>query len=84
MSFFDSFKKGFEDQNEKTAERQAKSRALEQEEYDHFCDLNRQSDSILLNKLNGIFMSVSDKKIVEEILISRGYKKTTDGTFHRL
>lgn len=84
MSFFDSFQKGLEEQSTKYGEMQRKSRELEQEKYEHLRNLRNLSDSALLSKLNGIFASDQDKKIIEEILISRGYKKATNGTFHRI
>jgi hypothetical protein len=86
MGFFDSFKKSFEEESRKSAERQANSnyRTVVQKESDHYSKLDSQSDGALLGMLNGIFTSDEDKVIIDRILKKRGYKKATNGTYHRV
>ena len=85
MGFFDSFKKGFEDASNKENERQRTSsyRTVKQRDSEHFNELNRESDSILLNKMKSAFISDEDKRIIDGILRSRGYQRAANGTYHR-
>lgn len=87
MGFFDSFKQGFEKENETLAKTReySKYRTVKQREDDNFEKLDRQSDSSLLNKMNkNIFTSDEDKKIIDEILRGRGYSKSANGSYRRL
>lgn len=85
MGFFDSFKKGFEDASKKENERQRTSsyRTVKQRDSEHFNEINRESDSILLNKMKSAFISDEDKRIIDGILRSRGYQRAANGTYHR-
>jgi len=85
MGFFDSFKNSFEQENQNIQERQKYSsyQSEKQQEKQHIADLNKQSDSALLNKMKGIFTSDKDKKNIDSILKSRGYKKTSNGNYRR-
>ena len=85
VGFFDSFKKGFEDASKKENERQRTSsyRTVKQRDSEHFNELNRESDSILLNKMKSAFISDEDKRIIDGILRSRGYQRAANGTYHR-
>lgn len=81
MGFFDSFRQGFEDGSKSAAERQANSRyrTLAQQEAERYGELAAQSDSVLLGKLRGTFTSESDKELIGQILVSRGYRKHGSG-----
>ena len=85
MGFFDSMKKGFDEESKKAAKRQSRSsyRTVVQRESDHCENLDKQSDGVLLGKLNGIFTSDSDKNIIATILEGRGYEKHKNGTYGR-
>ena len=86
MGFFDSYKKSFEAESQRSAKRQSEStyRTLAQQERDHFNSLDSQNDSTLLRKMKDGFVPDKDKEIIDKILKSRGYKKATNGTYHRL
>ena len=49
----------------------------------HKRDLESESDSSLLRKLNDIFTSSDDKIFIEQILHSRGYRKNSSGIWNR-
>ena len=85
QSFLDSFKKGFEEESEKSAERMAHStyRTVTQREQDHVNSFRGQSDGALLQQYNRITTSEEDKEIIEKILKGRGYKKHKNGTYGR-
>lgn len=85
MGFFDSFNKSFNEESRESAKRQEYSsyKTVKQKKSDHFNELNSQSDSILLGKIKGIFISDEDKKTIENILINRGYSKSANGSYHR-
>lgn len=85
QSFLDSFKKGFEEESEKSAERMAHStyRTVTQREQDHVNSFRGQSDGALLQQYNRITTSEEDKEIISRILMSRGYVKNKKGSFGR-
>lgn len=85
MVFFYSMKKSFEEEKQKSVERQAKSnyRTVVQRESDHYKELDSQSDSALLGKYNSLFTSETDKKIIAGILESRGYQRHKNGNYGR-
>ena len=85
MGFFDSMKKGFEDESNKIKESREHSnyrtvKAQEQERYD---DLNRKSDSALFSKMNSAFTSNTEKNTIAMILNERGYKKDEYDRYNR-
>lgn len=84
MGFFDSFQKGVAEENQRSAERQARSeyRTLEQQEMDHYDKFDRQNDGTLLRKIRGGLVSDKDKKVIEQILENRGYREE-DGKYSR-
>ena len=85
MGFFDSFKKSFEEENQRLSEQQKYSnyRTVEQRELDRRNELSRKSDGILLNKMRDTFTSDGDKKLIKQILKERGYWQGSDGVWHR-
>ncbi len=85
MGFFDSFNESFNKESQESARRQERSsyQTVKQKKSDHFNELNSQRDSVLLGKINGIFISSEDKEIIEGILRNRGYSKAANGTYHR-
>ena len=85
MGFFDSFNESFNKESQESARRQERSsyQTVKQKKSGHFNDLNSQSDSVLLGKMNGIFTSDEDKTIIDGILKNRGYRKAANGTYHR-
>lgn len=85
MSFFDSLKKGFNEESERINESKQRSnyKTLLAKEWEHFDNLNSQSDGALLSKFNSIFISDNDKEIIVSILEGRGYKKNNKGQFDR-
>ena len=85
MGFFDSFKKSFEEENQRLSEQQKYSnyRTVEQRELDRRNELSRKSDGILLNKMRDTFTSDEDKKLIKQILKERGYWQGSDGVWHR-
>ena len=85
MGLFDRIKKVLEDASKKENERQRTSsyRTVKQRDSEHFNELNRESDSILLNKMKSAFISDEDKRIIDGILRSRGYQRAANGTYHR-
>ena len=85
MGFFDSMKKSFDEEKQKSSERKANStyNTVAQRESDHYNGLDKQSDGALLGKFNSLFTSDKDKKIIAKILESRGYEKRKNGAYGR-
>lgn len=85
QSFLDNMKLGFEDENQRISDRQARStyRNVVQRDEDHYNQFAGKSDSVLLQKYNSLFTSETDKTTIARILESRGYEKHKDGTYGR-
>lgn len=85
QSFFDSMKKGFEEESQRSANRQKHStyRNIVQQDEDYYNRFAEQSDGTLLQKYNAPFTSEKDKKTIAGILESRGYEKHRNGTYGR-
>lgn len=91
MGWLDDLKKGFQSghENGTRTESQKTERLYAARERGistrkELESLNYESDSVLFNKLNSIAPSKEEKKYIEGILISRGYKKNNDGSFDKL
>ena len=76
MGFFDSLKKGYEEESQRSTERQERStyKTLQQQKEDHFLKLNSQSDGELMRKYRSPLTSDEDKKTILSILKGRGYR----------
>lgn len=83
--FFNGMRKGFDDENERIAERQSHSRyrTVVQADEEYYNKFDQQGDSSLLQKYNSSFTSAEDKQIIAKILESRGYSKHKNGTYGR-
>lgn len=86
MGFFDSFNKSFKEESQQSADRRERStyRTVAQQDIDHYNELDRQSDGALINKMKSTYVSDKDKVIIDQILKNRGYRKATNGTYHRI
>lgn len=90
MGWFDDFKKGFEcghadktERESRTTERLYEERKRELEYKHAFESLNSECDSVLFSKLRSAFTSDAERVYIEEILVSRGYRKTNAGFFDK-
>jgi hypothetical protein len=81
MGFFDSMKKGFEEESQKLGELRARNSHRNPREREK--EFKNQSDSVLLREMNSPHTSDADKIIIDGILKGRGYTKTANGTYDR-
>ena len=80
MGFLDSFKKGLEEKTNTINEtRNHNYMTVIDREQGRYNNLNKQNDADLIEKIKSEHTSKSDKYIILEILINRGYKKNENG-----
>lgn len=75
MGFFDSMKKGFDNETNRINDSREHSsyKTVKERDNDHYDNLCGQSDGALLNKMKSTSTSEDDKKIIISILERRGY-----------
>ena len=85
MGFFDSMKKGFEEENKANEERRSRSRyqTVAQMDSDRYNKYASKSDGELIALSNAIYLSEEEKELAANILIERGYTKDDKGKYHR-
>ena len=94
MGWLDDFKKGFDSGHARGNEIGARtterlSNQLENErqrreaERQRIENLNYASDSELFRKFNSSFTPQNEKEYIRDILLSRGYRQNSNGTFNR-
>lgn len=94
MGWLDDLKKGFDKGHEigvknesRTTQRlqqqQEEKRRKEQYERQRLENLRYESDQVLLNKYKSYSTSDTEKNLIKNILISRGYYQNRNGTFNR-
>lgn len=89
MGFWDSFRKGYEEESEKIADRQEISnyvtykQELEEREQNYFGVLNSLDDGTLLRSKKSKFIPDKDKENINRLLENRGYIKNGNGMYDR-
>lgn len=93
MGWWEEFSAGFksasnseiEERNRETVNEEIRKDREEayQRKYGRRDELNRESDSSLLRKIQSEYTSQKDKDIIEGILQSRGYYKNNRGSWDR-
>lgn len=85
MGFWDSLQNGFDAKQEELERERSSSfqTIVQQRENAYRAGFFQMNDGTLLGKYNSPHTSDKDKRIIEEVLKSRGYRRNERGIFDR-